>query len=62
MTPTDITSVWWNLLPEMGLKGDVDAMERIGKDVVHVRMVDMKWGRKQRKWLFNQAIEVLHSF
>jgi hypothetical protein len=55
----DISSVWWNLLPETGLKDDVSAMNRVKKGSVMVSLVDMKWCR--RRWLFTKVVNLLQD-
>jgi hypothetical protein len=57
--PRDISSVWWNLLPETGLVDDVATMNRVKKVAVAVSLMDLKWGRE--RWLFKKSVELLST-
>lgn len=51
--------MWMNLLPELGLSGDVRTMREVAKDAAQVIVVDTVWGRKKR--LFSATLETLQS-
>ena len=38
--------MWRSMLPELGLKDDIESMKAVAKDAVQVFVADMVWGRK----------------